>query len=80
MYQGKDYKMGWSNGSSLFERMIDSLVVCGLINDSVSKENLKTFFIDMIENFEDFDCDTLNECKGLHPVLDECLREKEYIE
>lgn len=57
--------MGWSSGSRLATRLIKA-----------AKENLwdelerEDFYIEMIDAFEDADCDTLDECLGTDQSFD----------
>lgn len=49
-------KLGWSRGSDLFESIIDSL--SEYVDDDDTRVSI---YKDLIEVFENFDCDTLNE-------------------
>lgn len=58
--------MGWASGSRLMSDLIES------VKDNVeSYESRVDLYIEMIHNFEDADCDTLNECLGSDPAFDE---------
>lgn len=49
--------MGWSSGSRLMSEIIEA------IEDNVSNYETKVeIFKVLIEKFEDYDCDNLNEC------------------
>ena len=63
--------MGWSRGSQLLEEII--VVLAEAIPDPEVKESVYNELIDM---FEDFDCDTINECVGEDPIFDKVYYEK----
>lgn len=58
--------MGWGSGSRLMDELIELLETV-VTNESEKKE----LFKGMITAFEDFDCDTLNECVGRSTAFDE---------
>lgn len=60
--------MGWSRGSALFARIAE--VIESVISNEDDRAEL---YEEMITAFEEFDCDTLHECAGIDPVLDELL-------
>jgi len=62
--------MGWSSGSSLFSRV--SEIIGAVVHDTDDKREI---YEELIAVFEDFDCDTLEECLGVDSVLDEVLKE-----
>lgn len=62
--------MGWSSGSSLAEKLIESIEAN--VEDDVAKRQL---LADLIEYFELADCDTLNECLGVSDMFDEIWNE-----
>jgi hypothetical protein len=67
--------MSWSNGSTLFGN------IAGIIRDVVTNESeKKILYHEMILEFGDYDCDTLDECLGIDPILDEILQELLEIE
>jgi hypothetical protein len=47
--------MGWASGSSLMRLIISQS------RDSIKVEN----YVDLIDAFEEYDCDTLDECLGI---------------
>lgn len=51
--------MGWSSGSLLMEQIISAF---NRHCDHVPFENAVEFYKDLIEAFENSDCDTLDEC------------------
>ena len=58
--------MGWGSGSRLAGELID------IVKDVVSNSDERSEFYErMIEQFEEFDCDTLDECVGIDPSFDE---------
>lgn len=57
--------MGWSSGSRLAEELIE------VIKDVFTNhEEREEFYEKMIPIFEDFDCDTLDECIGTDSAFD----------
>lgn len=67
--------MGWSRGADLFSEIAE------MIFDKVGDEDdRKAIYDEMIELFEDFDCDNLHECVGIDFVLDEALVDAGIIE
>lgn len=64
--------MGWSTGSSLFSDVIS--ILKDKIEDDVQREDL---YYDLIEAFENYDCDTLDECKGEDKAFDRAY--KQYV-
>lgn len=61
--------MGWASGSRLASRLI------GVALEHISNEEERdNFYDEMIDAFEDADCDTLDECMGIDPVFDQRLR------
>lgn len=63
--------MGWSSGSSLFEKLIASVEYN--ISDFDQRYEVYT---DMIGEFEDMDCDTLEECLGLADAFDAAWKDR----
>lgn len=60
--------MAWSRGADLFSEIAE------MIFDKVGDEDdRKAIYDEMIELFEDFDCDNLHECAGIDFILDEAL-------
>lgn len=62
--------MGWSGGSRLFKRVIETMQEN--VDDDETREAI---YIDLIEAFEDADWDTLDECIGIDPVYDQILKD-----
>jgi hypothetical protein len=62
--------MSWSRGSSLFSEVIE--VIKNHVKDDNARESM---YYDLIEAFESFDCDTLNECLGEDPIFDKVYNE-----
>lgn len=60
--------MGWSSGSSLFSDVAE------IIAENVVDDNIrKLIYMGLIEAFQNHDCDTLDECTDIDPVLDTLL-------
>ena len=67
--------MSWSSGSVLFGN------IARIIRDVVTNEDeKKCLYYEIILEFGDFDCDTLDEALGIDPILDEILQELLEIE
>lgn len=58
--------MGWGSGSGLMRRIMGAHAN---VYGSESEQDVK-FYEELIEMFEDEDCDTLDECVGLCPAWD----------
>jgi hypothetical protein len=63
--------MGWSKGSRMMSEIIETLMAT--VSDKVEREEAYSALIDI---FEDYDCDTLNECLEIDEVFDEVYRER----
>ncbi len=62
--------MSWSRGSGIFTEIIEAL------NDAdVDDSQREKIYTSLIEIFEDFDCDTLDECLGDDPVFDRVFKQ-----
>jgi len=62
--------MGWSSGSLLFSDVAE------IIADNVDDDARKLIMYKrLIESFQNHDCDTLDECTDIDPVLDTLLEE-----
>lgn len=61
--------MGWASGSRLMTNLIES--VKNSVDDFDSRVEL---YLQMIKNFEDADCDTLDECLGEDEAFDEAWK------
>lgn len=67
--------MGWSTGANIFAEVAE------IIFDKVGDEDdRKEMYKELVELFQDYDCDNLNECQGIDFVLDEVLAEVGLIE
>lgn len=62
--------MGWASGSRLASELIEALAE--VVDDD---EVRQAYYSKMIEIFEDYDCDTLDECCGFDPAFDEAWDE-----
>jgi len=60
--------MGWSSGSSLFSDVAE-IIAENVVDDNVRK----LIYMGLIEVFQNYDCDTLDECTDIDPVLDTLL-------
>lgn len=61
--------MGWSSGSELASRMIAMIEDLGIS----SAQKLDAFY-EIINSFEDFDCDNLHECLGESETFDKAYK------
>lgn len=61
--------MGWASGSSLFGRVIEILQLRVEFNKRCE------LYRELIDAFEDSDCDTLYECVGHDEAFDKVWRE-----
>lgn len=57
--------MGWGSGSSLFDKLIESVM-----SNIPDEKQRMAVYDDMIDHFEDCDCDTLGECLGKDSAFD----------
>lgn len=62
--------MGWSTGSMLASEIIENAM--RNIADPTARS---VFYRDMIESFESYDCDTLDECLGVDEAFDLVYKE-----
>ena len=60
--------MSWSSGSSLFSDVAE-IIAENVVDDNVRK----LIYMRLIESFQNYDCDTLDECTDIDPVLDTLL-------
>jgi hypothetical protein len=60
--------MSWSSGSSLFSDVAE-IIAENVVDDNVRK----LIYMGLIEAFQNYDCDTLDECTDIDPVLDTLL-------
>jgi len=62
--------MGWSTGSLIFSDLINAL------NDAEVEDQIRSQIYEvMIETFESYDCDTLDDCLGKDKMFDEVYKE-----
>lgn len=61
--------MGWSSGSGLLEKIVEE------VGKGITPVET---YVELIKIFEDYDCDTLHECFGVHPALDIALKRMGY--
>ena len=61
--------MGWASGSRLMSDLIESVK-----NNVDNFESRVDLYLEMIKNFEDADCDTLDECLGEDEAYDEAWK------
>lgn len=62
--------MGWASGSLLMTDIITA--VSSIVDDDDTRKEL---YIQFIEAFEEYDCDTLDECIGEDDMFDSAYRE-----
>ena len=61
--------MGWASGSGLLGDIILST------QKVVPKRHRKELYKLFVNHFEQYDCDTINECTGIDPEFDKALEE-----
>lgn len=61
--------MGWASGSGLLGDIILST------QKVVPKRHRKELYKLFVNHFEQYDCDTINECTGKDPEFDKALEE-----
>jgi hypothetical protein len=60
--------MSWGRGSELFSDVAE------IIAENVVDDNIRRLiYMGLIEAFQNYDCDTLDECMDIDPVLDTLL-------
>jgi hypothetical protein len=62
--------MSWGKGSELFSDVVE-IIAENVVDDNVRK----LIYMRLIESFQNYDCDTLDECTDIDPVLDILLEE-----
>lgn len=62
--------MGWASGSELM-----AVILKIAQKNGFGSKKRKNSYQQLIEAFEDHDCDTLDECRGIDPLFDEVLDE-----
>jgi len=60
--------MSWGRGSELFSDVAE-IIAENVVDDNVRK----LIYIGLIDAFQNYDCDTLDECMDIYPVLDTLL-------
>ena len=63
--------MGWSSGSKIMTEIIETLM-----ETIVDEDDRAETYSALIDIFEDYDCDTLDECLEIDEVFDEVYRDK----
>lgn len=66
--------MGWSTGASIFAEIAET--ISRYVGD---EDDRKTIYKELVELFQDYDCDNLDECADIDFVLDEVLIEEGII-
>ena len=62
--------MGWTNGSEIFDGIIN------VLSNKLDDDDLRSaIYRELIPIFEEFDCDALEECIGVDPVFDIVIKE-----
>lgn len=62
--------MGWCGGGELMEKCVAA------IQANVSDDEARyRIYVDMVNAFEEEDCDTLYECMGTDPAFDRAFKE-----
>jgi hypothetical protein len=64
--------MGWSSGNDVAYPIIKAIKKN--VKDDVTREKI---YVALIDAFEDADCDTLYELKGIDPAFDQFFPEEE---
>lgn len=62
--------MGWNTGSYLFNNIIEALLDSGIDEDA-----RESVYRALIPQFEDMDCDTMDECVGNDKIFDKVYKE-----
>jgi hypothetical protein len=62
--------MSWGKGSELFSDIVE-IIAENVVDDNVCK----LIYMRLIESFQNYDCDTLDECTDIDPMLDILLEE-----
>ncbi len=63
--------MGWASGSDIAYRLINC------IQENVPDDSIRqAIYEELIDAFEDADCDTLCECVGVDPIFDQFFIEE----
>jgi hypothetical protein len=60
--------MSWGRGSELFSDVAE-IIAENVVDDNVRK----LIYMGLIEAFQNYDCDILDECMDIDPVLDKLL-------
>ena len=67
--------MGWSTGASIFAEVAE--IIFAIVGD---EDDRKDMYKELVELFQYYDCNNLDECQGIDFVLDEVLAEVGIIE
>jgi hypothetical protein len=62
--------MGWGRGSEIMSEIIDTIQ-----NNVKDKNTRKLIYKELVETFESYDCDTLEECLAMDDIYDKALKE-----
>ena len=67
--------MGWSTGASIFAEIAETI-----FRYVPDEDDRKIIYQELVELFQDYDCDNLDECANIDFMLDEVLIEEGIIE
>ena len=67
--------MGWSTGASIFAEIAETI-----LRYVPDEDDRKIIYQELVELFQDYDCDNLDECANIDFMLDEVLIEEGIIE
>ncbi len=67
--------MAWSTGASIFAEIAETI-----FRYVPDEDDRKVIYQELVELFQDYDCDNLNECANIDFMLDEVLIEEGIIE
>ncbi len=67
--------MAWSTGASIFAEVAETI-----FRYVPDEDDRKMIYKELVELFQDYDCDNLNECANIDFILDEVLIEEGIIE
>jgi hypothetical protein len=67
--------MAWITGASIFAEIAETIT--RYVSD---EDDRKMIYKELVELFQDYDCENLDECVDIDFVLDEVLIEAEIIE
>jgi hypothetical protein len=67
--------MAWITGASIFTEIAETIT--RYVSD---EDDRRMIYKELVELFQDYDCDNLDECEDIDFILDEVLIEAEIIE